>query len=106
METEKTVSPELIKAAYEIALPHLPESLTQPAWAADYFNPLINDTELKALMLALMGADWRFWYSDEKYRAYHPTVAWDDPDNESFALLLLKAVSAQSGLPMYLEDIE
>lgn len=111
------LNPELVKAGAEMANPDAPWEIsgnTVPSiFAADsvgrvilWFNPLKNDSDFKALMLALMkkeNGNWEFgqyedgtiFYGNGGYPCHVLT-------QESFPLLLLSCVSAMKEIEVYI----
>jgi len=105
--TDKRINPELVLAAKNIV------------WGDAVvlhmeFDPLTNDTDFKALMLALMKGDelsngyafgfehfeqgsntWDAWLTDEG-GFWHGEIS-----DESFPLLLMRCVASMNGLEVY-----
>jgi len=111
MTTNSNINPALLLEAAKIAKPHEPWQLVNGRPAFDvstfsetyekwrFFDPLTNDTDLKALMLALEREGWEFYYVAPVYLAYlrehQKEVCSKDP-----AMRLLKCVSAQTGIKL------
>lgn len=113
------LNPEVLLEAAEMVSP---ENEWLVAWEGDepsvftnyfsdkrqYFDPRTSDKDLKYLLLALMKEGWQF-SSDRIYgrdQFYGINLKSKDPNmihDESFPLLLLKCVSAQRGIPLYVE---
>lgn len=123
----KTINPELVKKAAEVAIPTLrwqsaydangdlvvfAEVVGDKIGGTDIkrfeFDPLTSDSDAWALLLALLKEDWeikwatvwRCWKADNKHIFFCGEYFRD----ESMAMLLLKCLSAMTGLPLYLED--
>lgn len=119
MENERRVNPELVKKCAEISGIRVQEidgkiivmrpevyafehcNALEP-WPKIIYDPMNSDTWQKALVLALMRQHgWSFGdasYEGLLWQAKREEVAICD---ESFPLLLLKCVSSQTGVPMY-----
>jgi hypothetical protein len=126
MEPEKTINPELMLRAAELVSPENEWLVSceggEPSVFTNYFSnnrqyfdPRLYDKDLKFLMLALMKEhEWNFNYERDEYQAWRehskPIMVGGMPgqeistellSDESFPLLLLKAVSAMTGVPLY-----
>jgi hypothetical protein len=55
----------------------------------------------EALMLALWDEKWDFTKANKRYVATNRTLKFDLQKDESYPLLLLKCVSAQTSIPLY-----
>lgn len=113
---EQTVNPELVKAAADIAKPlpageewRVEENRVWYGFENSYytnteFNPLTSADDFKALLVCLMDGKngaWEFGKDEDGFYARGPKY-FQDP---SESLLLLKCVSAQTGIPMYGEGV-
>jgi len=105
------VNPALLLEAAKLAHPQrkwkakADEVLSPWAWSSSkvgYFNPRQSNQDAYALMLALMeekNGGWLFLKAEGRYRASSIRLG-QNPLNESFPLLLLACVSAQTGIPL------
>jgi hypothetical protein len=119
METER-LNPELVLAAKRLIHPDEDYFLDngrlcyragtgKPGLSS--FSPLTSADDREALMLALMKEGWEFSYNDwpkhERFVAKKKSYAGGgefcvhECINASFPVLLMKCVSAQTGIPMY-----
>lgn len=121
--TPDTVNPELLLAAWETAFPEFAKAqgkvtvrrlgataieILRGYAVVSIFDPLKDGADAHALMLALMdykNGAWQFGKTrcDEQY------IAWKTGDHyivQSSATLLLRCVSAQTNIPLYLSHIK
>jgi len=79
--------------------PKKPRICDQPLYD-EFFRPCDFAEDAHSLMLALMDEKWDFTKSNKRYVATNRTLKYDLQKDESFSLLLLRCVSAQTGIPL------